>query len=123
REIAELHGAIFVGLTKWCGPRIMQSLVMLIAARHSSPTLTRGGLRASACTGRVWSGSGRITTQATQATQASTRYRFAGCAGRGRGRGRPMGEAPNKSTKPSKPNKEDSTRKQSIPHRKGAPDS
>jgi len=111
-EITELHVAIFVGLTKWRGPRIMQSLVMLIATRHPA-SMQRGlrGLHASACTGRVWSGSGHTSTLATARC-------YAGMA-MGRPVINPMGEAPNK---PSKPSKEDSTRTQSIPHPTGAPD-
>jgi hypothetical protein len=103
-EIAELHGAIFVGLTKWCGPRIMQSLVMLIATRHSASALR--GLRASARTGRVRSGSGHTTARASARYHCST--------GTGMVMGWPMGEAMTR---------EDSARKQSIPYPEGAPDS
>jgi hypothetical protein len=91
----------------------MHSLVMLIATWNQS-----SAPRVAACTGRVWSGSG----------QPCGRYRRdGGDLGWARSPGAiaasPMGQVTCQVTETRRTHEDDNTRKQSIPHPRGAPDS
>lgn len=108
-QIAELRMNFSSGLTKWGSPRIMHSLVMLIATRNQ-------GLApcAAACTGRVWSGSSRPGGQ----------YRHDRRSGwSGWSMAAVVASQMCQVRETLRTHEEDTTRKQSIPHPRGAPDS
>lgn len=108
-QIAELRMNLSSGLTKWGSPRIMHSLVMLIATRNQA-----SAPRAAACTGRAWSGSGRPGGQ-------YRRDRRSGWSGQSMAAVVASQMCQVRET--LRTHEEDTARKQSIPHPRGAPDS
>lgn len=103
------------GLTKWGSPRMMHSLVMLTTTRNQA-----SAPRAAACTGWVWSGSGQPggpdgLYRRDRGDRRSRRSTWS--------QGAVMASQMCRVRETRRTHEQDSTRKQSIPHPRGAPDS